>query len=572
LTLTQEKVVVKQEDKSTNLASAQVLQGPKNAPHRSYYKAMGLGDADLLKPLVGIANTWNEATPCNVHLDQLADKASEGVVAAGGTPRQFVTIAVSDGIAMGTEGMKASLVSREVIADSVELMIRAHQYDGFVGIAGCDKSLPGIMIAMARLNLPSAFVYGGTIMPGVLNGRDVTVQDVFEGVGAFESGRISLEELKALEDNSCPGAGSCGGLYTANTMACMSEALGLALPGSATPPAVDGRRAQFVFETGRATIRAVEEDLKPRQILTYEAFENAISVLQAIGGSTNAILHLLALSKEVGIKLALEDFERIRKKIPHIADLRPGGRYVMYDLDRVGGVPLIMHKLFQKGMLHGECLTVTGKNLKANLEGVRFVENQDVVRSVDNPIRPNGTDVILRGSLAPDGAVVKVAGLETLKVRGSAKVFDREEHAFDAISKRKIQEGDIVVIRYEGPKGGPGMREMLQVTAALVGQGLGQKVGLVTDGRFSGATRGIMVGHVSPEAFVGGPIALVRDGDQIQIDAEAQRIDLLVSDSELERRRKEWRAPEPNYKWGALAKYASLVGSASEGAVCYPKL
>ncbi len=572
MTLTQEKVVVKQEDKSTNLASAQVLQGPKNAPHRSYYKAMGLGDADLLKPLVGIANTWNEATPCNVHLDQLADKASEGVVAAGGTPRQFVTIAVSDGIAMGTEGMKASLVSREVIADSVELMIRAHQYDGFVGIAGCDKSLPGIMIAMARLNLPSAFVYGGTIMPGVLNGRDVTVQDVFEGVGAFESGRISLEELKALEDNSCPGAGSCGGLYTANTMACMSEALGLALPGSATPPAVDGRRAQFVFETGRATIRAVEEDLKPRQILTYEAFENAISVLQAIGGSTNAILHLLALSKEVGIKLALEDFERIRKKIPHIADLRPGGRYVMYDLDRVGGVPLIMHKLFQKGMLHGECLTVTGKNLKANLEGVRFVENQDVVRSVDNPIRPNGTDVILRGSLAPDGAVVKVAGLETLKVRGSAKVFDREEHAFDAISKRKIQEGDIVVIRYEGPKGGPGMREMLQVTAALVGQGLGQKVGLVTDGRFSGATRGIMVGHVSPEAFVGGPIALVRDGDQIQIDAEAQRIDLLVSDSELERRRKEWRAPEPNYKWGALAKYASLVGSASEGAVCYPKL
>ncbi|HZW56246.1 MAG TPA: dihydroxy-acid dehydratase [Nitrososphaerales archaeon] len=570
--MTQEKVVVKQEDKSTNLASAQVLQGPKNAPHRSYYKAMGLGDADLLKPLVGIANTWNEATPCNVHLDQLADKASEGVVAAGGTPRQFVTIAVSDGIAMGTEGMKASLVSREVIADSVELMIRAHQYDGFVGIAGCDKSLPGIMIAMARLNLPSAFVYGGTIMPGVLNGRDVTVQDVFEGVGAFESGRISLEELKALEDNSCPGAGSCGGLYTANTMACMSEALGLALPGSATPPAVDGRRAQFVFETGRATIRAVEEDLKPRQILTYEAFENAISVLQAIGGSTNAILHLLALSKEVGIKLALEDFERIRKKIPHIADLRPGGRYVMYDLDRVGGVPLIMHKLFQKGMLHGECLTVTGKNLKANLEGVRFVENQDVVRSVDNPIRPNGTDVILRGSLAPDGAVVKVAGLETLKVRGSAKVFDREEHAFDAISKRKIQEGDIVVIRYEGPKGGPGMREMLQVTAALVGQGLGQKVGLVTDGRFSGATRGIMVGHVSPEAFVGGPIALVRDGDQIQIDAEAQRIDLLVSDSELERRRKEWRAPEPNYKWGALAKYASLVGSASEGAVCYPKL
>ena len=571
--MTQEKVVVlKQEDGRRKLWSTQVLQGPKNAPHRSYYKAMGLSDSDLVKPLVGIANTWNEATPCNVHLDMLADKASEGVVAAGGTPRQFVTIAVSDGIAMGTEGMKASLVSREVIADSVELMIRAHQYDGFVGIAGCDKSLPGIMISMARLNLPSVFVYGGTIMPGALNGRDITIQDVFEGVGAFESGKISLDQLKELEDYSCPGAGSCGGLYTANTMACMSEALGLALPGSATPPAVDGRRAQAVFETGQATIRAIEQDLKPRSILTFEAFENAISVLQAIGGSTNAILHLLALSREVGAKLSLDDFERIRKRVPHIADLRPGGAYVMYDLDRVGGVPLIMRKLLEKGMLHGECLTITGRKLGENLDGLKFDEGQKVVRSVDNPIRSSGTDVILRGSLAPDGAVVKVAGLERLKVKGRARVFDREERAFDAISRREIVEGEIVVIRYEGPKGGPGMREMLQVTAALVGQGLGQKVGLVTDGRFSGATRGIMVGHVAPEAFVGGPIALVRDGDEIQIDAESQRIDLLVSETEIEKRRKEWKAPEPNYRWGALAKYASLVGSASEGAVCYPKL
>ncbi|MHB8566418.1 MAG: dihydroxy-acid dehydratase [Nitrososphaerales archaeon] len=557
--------------KSIKLASSQVLQGPKNAPHRAYYKAMGLSDLDLTKPLIGIANTWNEATPCNIHLDMLADNASEGVIAAGGTPRQFVTIAVSDGIAMGTEGMKASLVSREIIADSVELMIRAHQYDGFVGIAGCDKSLPGIMMAMGRLNLPSAFVYGGTIMPGVLNGKDVTIQDVFEAVGAFESGRITLDDLKHVEDASCPGAGSCGGLYTANTMACMSEALGLALPGSATPPAVDGRRAQAVFETGRAVIRAIDESLRPRAILTFETFENAISVLQAIGGSTNAIMHLIALAKEVGVKLSIDDFERIRRKVPHIADLRPGGKYVMYDLDKAGGVPLIMDKLFKKGMLHGECLTITGKNVKANLKGVKFLGEQDVVRSVDSPIRAQGTDVILRGSLAPEGAVIKIAGLDFTKFKGSARVFDREELAFEAISKRKISAGDIVVIRYEGPKGGPGMREMLQVTAALVGQGLGNKVALVTDGRFSGATRGLMVGHVCPEALVGGPIALVHDGDQIEIDAEKNKIDLLISEQEFKKRKAKWKAPEPNYKWGALAKYASLVGSASEGSVCYPR-
>ncbi|MGI0090227.1 MAG: dihydroxy-acid dehydratase [Nitrososphaerales archaeon] len=554
------------------LGSAEVLQGPKNAPHRSYYKAMGLSDADLTKPLVGVANTWNEATPCNVHLNLLANKASEGIVAAGGTPRQFVTIAVSDGIAMGTEGMKSSLVSREVIADSVELMIRAHQYDGFVGIAGCDKSLPGIMMAMARLDLPSAFVYGGTIMPGVVDGKDVTIQDVFEAVGAFESGMITMDELKRVEDASCPGAGSCGGLYTANTMACMSEALGLALPGSATPPAVDGRRAQMVFETGSAVIRAISEDLKPRDILTRETFENAISVLQAIGGSTNAIMHLLALAKESGIKLSLDDFETMRKKVPHIADLRPGGKYVMYDLDKVGGVPLIMHKLMEKKLLNEDCLTITGKTVRQNVKEARFLNDQDVVRSVDSPIRPMGTDVILYGSLAPEGAVVKIAGLPVTKFKGKARVFDREEDAFDVVSKKKIQAGDIVVIRYEGPKGGPGMREMLQVTAAIVGQGLGQKVALVTDGRFSGATRGFMVGHVCPEAMVGGPISLVQEGDKIEIDAENQKIDLLVSEKELVNRRSKWKAPEPNYKWGALAKYASLVGSASEGAVCSPRI
>lgn len=531
---------------------------------------MGLGDSDLAKPLIGVANTWNEATPCNVHLNLLANKAAEGIVAGGGTPRQFVTIAVSDGIAMGTEGMKSSLVSREIIADSVELMIRAHEYDGFVGIAGCDKSLPGIMMAMARLNRPSAFVYGGTIMPGVVDGKTITIQDAFEAVGAFESGRITADDLKNIEDASCPGAGSCGGLYTANTMACMSEALGLALPGSATPPAVDGRRSQFVFETGRAVLRALEDDLKPRDILKFEAFENAISVLQAIGGSTNAILHLIALSRECGVKLTLDDFEKIRKKVPHIADLRPGGKYVMYDLDVVGGVPLILSKLMEKKMINENCITITGKSIKDNVKAARFLKVQDIVHSVDDPIRKTGTDVILRGSLAPDGAVVKVAGLPVTKFSGKAQVFDREELAFDAVSKRKISAGDIVVIRYEGPKGGPGMREMLQVTAAIVGQGLGQDVALVTDGRFSGATRGFMVGHVCPEAMSGGPIALVQDGDEIRIDADAQTIDLVLSQKELAKRKKEWKPPPPNYEWGALAKYASLVGPASEGAVCSP--
>jgi dihydroxy-acid dehydratase len=563
-----------QTKKAVAFRSQQVLQGVKNAPHRAYYKGMGLTDADLAKPLIGIANTWNEATPCNVHLDRLAEKASEGVASAGGTPRQFVTIAVSDGIAMGTEGMKASLVSREIIADSAELMIRAHQYDGFVGIAGCDKSLPGMIIAMARLNLPSAFVYGGTIMPGSLHGRDITVQDAFEAVGAYEAGKLTLDELKEIEDYSCPGAGSCAGLYTANTMASLSEALGVALPGSATPPAVDERRAQAVYETGRATMRALESDLKPRDILTLEAFENAIAVLQAIGGSTNAILHLLAFSKEVGVKLALDDFERIRKKVPHIADLRPGGKYVMSDLDRAGGVPVIMKKLLDKKMLHPSALTITGKTLEENIANLKIQdEKQVVVRPIESPIRPQGTDVILHGTLAPEGAVVKVAGLGFTSFKGKAKVFDCEEDAFEAVSKKNvIKEGDIVVIRYEGPKGGPGMREMLAVTAAIVGQGLGDKVALVTDGRFSGATRGLMVGHVSPEAMVGGPIALVKDGDEIEIDARKGRVDIVsVSKTELAKRTARWRPPEPNYKWGALAKYASLVGSASEGAVCSPK-
>jgi dihydroxy-acid dehydratase len=542
----------------------------KNAPHRAMYKAMGLTNEDLSKPLIGIANTWNEATPCNMHLDRLAEKSAEGVVASGGTPRQFVTIAVSDGISMGTEGMKASLVSREVIADSVELMVRAHRYDGFAGIAGCDKSLPGIMIAMARLNVPSVFVYGGTILPGAYGSETYTLQDVFEAVGAIEAGKMTEEKLRRIEDFACPGPGSCAGMYTANTMACISEAIGLALPGSATPPAVDTRRAQFCFETGRAVMNLLERGIKPRDILSYEAFENAIRVLQAIGGSTNAILHLLALSKECGVKLSLEDFERIRRKTPHIADVRPGGKYVMSDLDRAGGVPLIMKKLLEGNMLNGNTLTVSGKSVKQNLETFQFDEKQDVVKPVESPINPTGTDVILRGSLAPEGAVVKIAGLKNIMFSGKARVFDSEEEAFDSIAKREIQEGDIVVIRYEGPKGGPGMREMLSVTAAIVGQGLGEKVALVTDGRFSGATRGLMVGHVCPEAARGGPIALLKDGDKILIDARKNKLDVDLSESELNGRRKHWRPMKPRYEWGALAKYASLVGSASEGAVCRP--
>ncbi len=552
--------------------SADVLQGTKNSPHRSYYKAMGLSDADLTRPLIGIANTWNEATPCNVHLDALAKKGAEGVIAAGATPREFVTIAVSDGIAMGTEGMKASLVSREIIADSVELMVRAHEYDAFMGIAGCDKSLPGMIIAMARLNVPSAFVYGGTILPGSCNGRDITIQDVFEAVGAYEAGKISSEELKEIENSACPGPGSCAGLYTANTMASLSEALGVALPGSACPPAVDARRAQAVYETGKATVNALEIDLRPRDILTFEAFENAITVLQAIGGSTNAILHLLAISKEAGVNLTLNDFERIRKKVPHIADLRPGGKYVMSDLDRAGGVPLIMKKLLDRKMLHPNALTISGRTIEQNLNIFNFKEQQEVVRPFESALNPIGTDVILYGSLAPEGAVVKIASIGTTSFKGTAKVFDREEDAFDAVSKKNvIKDGDVVVIRYEGPKGGPGMREMLAVTAAIVGQGLGHKVALVTDGRFSGATRGLMVGHVCPEAMAGGPLALVKDGDEIEINTLEGRLDLVsVSRTELEERKGKWKPPEAKYKWGALAKYASLVGPASEGAVCRP--
>jgi len=554
------------------ISSRNVVEGTARAPHRAMYKAMGLTDDDLSKPFVGVCHTGNEATPCNIHLPELAQKAKDGVKDAGATPREFSTIAVSDGIAMGHEGMKSSLVSREVIADSIELMVRAHQYDALVGIAGCDKSLPGTMMAMARLNIPSVFVYGGTIMPGMLDGKELTVVDVYEAVGSYDAGKISLEELKNIENTACPNAGSCGGMFTANTMASISEAIGIALPGSASPPAEDDRRGKIVYETGKACTQLLELNIKPRDILTFESFENAITMLNAVGGSTNGILHLLALANEVGIKLSYDDFERIRKKTPHIADMKPGGDYVMNSLDKIGGIPLIMKKLLDNNLIHGNTLTVTGKTIEENIKQYKIssTAEQQIVREIENPLHGVGTAVILKGTLAPEGAVIKTAGVEMTKFTGKARVFDGEESAFDSVAKGEINEGDVLVIRYEGPKGGPGMREMLATTAAIVGQGLGKKVAMITDGRFSGGTRGFMVGHVAPEAFVGGPIALVKDGDEISINIDGNSVNLHVSEKELEQRSKKWIMPEPNYKSGALAKYALLVGSAANGAITDP--
>lgn len=565
------------------LDSRETIEGPSRAPHRAMYKAMGLNDEDLDRPIVAVCSTCNEATPCNMHLGQLAQSAKRGAKEVGCTPREFTAISVSDVISMGHEGMKASLVSREVIADSIELMVRAHKYDGVAGIAGCDKSLPGTLMGMARLNVPSIFVYGGTILPGQWNGKQVTSQDVFEAVGSYEAGQMTMQELVSLENVACPSAGSCAGMYTANTMAAVGESIGMSLPGSASPPAESDRRTEFCYNTGKATMNLIENNIRPRDIMTFEAFENAIAVVNAVGGSTNAVLHLLAIAREAGVKLDLKDFERIRKKTPHFANLRPGGMYVMLDLDRIGGVPVILQSLLKKGLIDGGITTVTGHTMKENLESIDVPHQQrqqqlpstrisDVVKPIDNPIHKKGTLKILKGSLAPDGAVVKFAGIRDMRFTGKAKIFDAEEHAFEAISKQKITEGDVVVIRYEGPKGGPGMREMLSVTAALVGQGLGEKVALVTDGRFSGATRGFMVGHVAPEAMVGGPIALVKTGDKIVIDASKGRLDLMVSNTEMKARRKKWKPIKPHYTTGVLAKYASLVQSASEGAITKPLL
>jgi dihydroxy-acid dehydratase len=570
------------------LPSRKSVEGPARAPHRAMYKAMGLTDEDLNRPIVGVSSTCNEATPCNIHLCRLAQRAKQGVKDSGCTPREFTAIAVSDGIAMGHEGMKASLVSREIIADSIEVMVRAHQYDAVVGLSGCDKSLPGTLMGMARLNVPAIFIYGGTIMPGNWNGKAVTIQDVYEAVGTFDAGKITNAELISLENVACPSAGSCAGMYTANTMASISEAIGMSLPGSASAPAESQRRSEVCYDTGKAIFNLIENNIRPKDILTFESFENAITVANAIGGSTNSILHLLALSREIGVKLNLKDFERIRKRTPHIADMRPGGSYVMLDLDKVGGVPVILKNLLKKELLHGEVMTVTGKTMRKNLESILFQipssptstsesfsqssyrSDQKVVRPIENPIHHVGTLAILKGSLAPDGAVVKIAGLSKPKFVGKARVFEAEEEAFEAISNRKIVEGDAVVIRYEGPKGGPGMREMLSVTAALVGEGLGEKVAMVTDGRFSGATRGFMVGHVAPEAMVGGPISLVKDGDTIDIDIRKGKIDLHISETEIRKRQKKWKPIKAQYVSGALAKYASLVGSASEGAITVP--
>ncbi|HLI25503.1 MAG TPA: dihydroxy-acid dehydratase [Chloroflexota bacterium] len=555
------------------LPSHEVTRGIERAPHRAFLRAMGLDDEDLQRPFVGVASSWNEATPCNLVLNRQAQAAKRGVEQGGGTPREFVTIAVSDGIGMGHEGMKASLVSREVIADSVELMVRAHCYDAIVALAGCDKSLPGMMMAMARLNLPSVFLYGGTILPGRFRGRAVTIQDVYEAVGAVSAGRMSEADLYELECSACPGAGSCGGQFTANTMACVAEAIGLALPGSSSPPAEDTSRDRFAEEAGRQVMRLLEMNLRPRDILTPKAFENAIAVVAATGGSTNAALHLPALAHEAGVRLTLDDIERVAERTPHIADLVPGGRFMMLDLHQIGGVPVLLKVLLDAGLLHGDCLTVTGRTLAENLAQVPPPPaGQEVLRPVDTPLRKTGGLRILRGNLAPEGAVIKVAGVKKLYHRGPARVFDSEQEAFAAVEQRRIRPGDVVVIRYEGPKGGPGMREMLSTTAALVGQGLGEECALITDGRFSGATKGLMIGHVGPEAQVGGPIALLRDGDIVVIDAERGRLDVELDDAELQRRRGAWTPPPPRYSGGALYKYAQLVGPACEGAVTGPTL
>ncbi|MGQ0673427.1 MAG: dihydroxy-acid dehydratase [Hyphomicrobium sp.] len=556
-------------DKS-RLPSRHVTEGPSRAPHRSYYYAMGLKDEEIHRPFVGVVSCWNESAPCNIALMRQAQSVKAGVKDTGGTPREFCTISVTDGIAMGHQGMKSSLVSREVIADSIELTMRGHSYDALVGIAGCDKSLPGTMMAMLRLNVPSVFMYGGSILPGRHQGRDVTVQDVFEGVGMHSAGRMSEKELHDLECVACPSAGACGGQFTANTMACVSEAIGLALPGSAGAPAPYESRDEYARASGETVMKLIALGIRPRDICTRKAFENAAIVIAATGGSTNGALHLPAMANECGIDFDLFDVAEIFKRTPYIADLKPGGKYIAKDVFDIGGVPQILKALLEGGVLHGDCLTVTGRSMADNLASVTFNTEQKVVYPVSNPISPTGGVVGLAGSLAPDGAIVKVAGLKTLQFRGPARVFDCEEDAFEAVSRRDYEDGEVLVIRYEGPKGGPGMREMLSTTAALYGQGSGDKVALITDGRFSGATRGFCVGHVGPEAAVGGPIALIENGDIIAMDADQGTLDLEVSADVLERRRKSWKAPANPYQSGALRKFADQVGSARKGAVTHP--
>jgi dihydroxy-acid dehydratase len=555
-------------DKS-KLPSRHVTEGPARAPHRSYYYAMGLGTRDIAQPFVGVASCWNEAAPCNTALMRQAHAASQGVKAAGGTPREFCTITVTDGIAMGHEGMRSSLVSRDVIADSVELTMRGHGYDALVGVAGCDKSLPGMMMAMLRLNVPSVFLYGGSILPGRFNGKDITVMDVFEGVGSFAAGKMDAETLCQLEQHACPSDGACGGQFTANTMACVSEAIGLALPLSSALPAPYLDRDQYAVASGEAVMRLIEQNIRPRDICTRKAFENAAVVVAATGGSTNGALHLPAMAHECGIEFTLKDVAEIAARTPYIADLKPGGRYVAKDMGEAGGVPMLLRTLLDAGLLHGDVMTVTGKTLAENLADVVWRDDQDVIRPVSNPLSPTGGVVGLWGSLAPEGGIVKVAGLKHQVHRGPARVFDGEAACFEAVSNSDYKEGDVLVIRYEGPKGGPGMREMLSTTAAIYGQGV-ENIALITDGRFSGATRGLCIGHVGPEAAVGGPIALVKDGDIISIDAAKGTIDLEVDADEMARRKAEWKPRKHNYNTGAIWKFAQLVGPAYLGATTHP--
>ncbi len=556
-------------DKS-KLPSRHSTVGPDRAPHRSYYYAMGLSQADIAQPFVGVVTTWNEAAPCNISLGRQAQAAKRGVAKAGGTPREFTTITVTDGIAMGHQGMKSSLVSREVIADSVELTVRGHSYDALVGLAGCDKSLPGLMMAMVRLNVPSVFMYGGSILPGRFHNRDVTVVDVFEAVGQHAVGTIDDAELDALERVACPSAGSCGGQFTANTMACVSEAIGLALPGSAGTPAPYETRDQWAEASGEAVMALLEKGLRPRDIVTRRSLENAARVVAASGGSTNGGLHLPAIANEAGIDFDLHDVCEIFRSTPYIADLKPAGKYVMRDLHDAGGVPMLMKALLDGGYLDGDCITVTGRTIAENLAGVTFNPDQPVIRPVADPITSWGGVVGLWGSLAPEGAIVKVAGLKSLKFRGPARCFDTEEDAMAAVQGRRYREGEVLIIRYEGPRGGPGMREMLSVTSAIYGQGMGDKVALITDGRFSGGTRGFCVGHVGPEAAVGGPIGLLKDGDIVVMDAEAGRLDVELADSELQARRSAWQPRATMYPSGALWRYAQTVGPAEKGAVTHP--
>ncbi len=555
--------------KST-LVSRHTTEGNARAPHRSYLYAMGLGEKQINQPLVGVATTWNEAAPCNITLARQAQVVKKGVAAAGGTPREFCTITVTDGIAMGHQGMKSSLVSREVIADSVELTMRGHCYDAIVGLAGCDKSLPGLMMSMVRLNVPSVFIYGGSILPGNYNGKDVTVVDVFEAVGKVDAGNMSEAELRKLEQVACPSGGSCGGQFTANTMACVSEAIGLALPGSAGMPAPFESRDRFCFDSGEAVMNLIKNKIRPRDIVTRKALENAAAVVAATGGSTNAALHLPAIAHEAGIDFDMHAVGKIFKRTPYLADLMPGGKYTAYDMYRAGGVEAVMRTLLDGGYLHGDCMTVTGKTVKENLKGITLPKDQKVIYHHSKPIREEGGVVTLKGNLASEGAIVKVAGLKSLKFTGPARCFDCEEDAFAAVKAKKYKAGDVIVIRYEGPKGGPGMREMLSTTAAIYGQGMGDKVALITDGRFSGGTRGFCIGHVGPEAAVGGVIGLLKDGDSITIDANKGSISVKLTDKEIAARRAKWKPRGTDYNSGALWKYAQTVGSAENGAVTHP--